>query len=53
MIYLILPLNKDKLINNSVSKLWYNIRLAIWMLHTMRKWLEIRIDINIDININS
>ena len=54
MIYLVLLLNRNKLNKNknSVSKLWCNIRITIWMLHTKKKKkrLEIYIDINIDIS---
>ena len=50
MIYLILPLNRNKLNNNSISKLWYNIPITIWMLHTITKRFEVCIDIDIEIN---
>ena len=50
MIYLILPLNRNKLNNNSISKLWYNITITIWMLHTITKRFEVCIDIDIEIN---
>ena len=50
MIYLILPLNRNEVNNNSDTKLWYNIRITISILHTMTKRLEICIDINIEIS---
>ena len=37
---LILPLNRNKLSNNSVSKLWYNIRIVIRMLYKITKRLK-------------
>ena len=48
MIYLILPLNRK---NSTMiaSQNWYNIRITIWMLHTVTEWLEICTDINIEL----